>query len=82
MLKIKLHFYALYRDLTGERVKHLEVKEGITLEGLKEEIENHFPQLKGHPLIMAVNGEYKDSSSPLKDGDEVSLLPPFSGGLN
>ncbi|HID36660.1 MAG TPA: MoaD/ThiS family protein [Ghiorsea sp.] len=33
------------------------------------------------PLLVAVNEEQvKDLSLILKDGDEVALMPPFSGG--
>lgn len=32
-----------------------------------------------HPLV-AVNHEHAEPSHPLKDGDEVALLPPLAGG--
>jgi molybdopterin synthase catalytic subunit/molybdopterin converting factor small subunit len=31
-------------------------------------------------LLYAVNKEYADRDRPLKDGDEVALIPPVSGG--
>jgi molybdopterin synthase catalytic subunit len=31
-------------------------------------------------LMYAVNREYVDRSQPLRDGDEVALIPPVSGG--
>ncbi len=31
-------------------------------------------------IAVAVNREYAASSATLKDGDEVALLPPVSGG--
>lgn len=79
-MRIKLHFFALFRELTGERIKDLEIDEGIDLKGLKELLESQFPQLKGLPLTFAVNGQNKDLSYLLQEGDEVSILPPFSGG--
>jgi molybdopterin converting factor subunit 1 len=32
-------------------------------------------------VAVAVNREYAQSSTVLRDGDEVALLPPVSGGL-
>ena len=31
-------------------------------------------------LVVAVNGEYASMSHVLKEGDEVALIPPVSGG--
>ena len=31
-------------------------------------------------IAVAVNREYAQLHSPLRDGDEVALLPPVSGG--
>ena len=31
-------------------------------------------------IMVAVNEEYADSSLVLKNGDEVALIPPVSGG--
>ena len=36
--------------------------------------------LKGRSVLMAVNQELSDDDTVIKDGDEVGLLPPFSGG--
>ncbi len=34
-----------------------------------------------HPLLVAVNQEQiNDMSLLVKDGDEVAIMPPFSGG--
>jgi molybdopterin converting factor small subunit len=30
--------------------------------------------------LLAVNQSFADRGTPLKDGDEVALLPPVSGG--
>lgn len=33
-------------------------------------------------IAVAVNREYSPETTVLRDGDEVALLPPVSGGLN
>jgi molybdopterin synthase catalytic subunit len=34
----------------------------------------------GVPVVMAVNQEYAPSTQVLREGDEVALIPPVSGG--
>jgi len=41
--------------------------------------EYKFLKNNGH-LLVALNGKYVDSSVLLKEGDEVALFPPVSGG--
>ena len=31
-------------------------------------------------VLLSVNQEFADENTPLRDGDEVGLMPPFSGG--
>jgi molybdopterin synthase catalytic subunit len=31
-------------------------------------------------VLISINHEFVESSAPLRDGDEVALMPPFSGG--
>jgi molybdopterin synthase catalytic subunit len=31
-------------------------------------------------VLISVNREFADPSTPLRDGDEVGIMPPFSGG--
>jgi sulfur-carrier protein len=46
---------------------------------LKENILKKFPRLKDFTFRISVNQCF-DENADLKDGDEVALLPPFSGG--
>ena len=41
-----------------------------------------YPGLTDEPdgLVAAVNDEYRDHPFVLRDGDEVALIPPVSGG--
>jgi len=54
----------------------------MTLDDLKEHIASLYPALKPFykGLAFAVNGDMANKNAILKDGDEVSLLPPVSGG--
>ena len=60
----------------------MEVPTGATVGRLAEEIISGYPEIIGDPgrLIVAVNHEYRDHLHCLKEGDEVALIPPVSGG--
>ena len=41
-----------------------------------------FPSLEKYrySVLFALNSEFASSDSPIRDGDEVALFPPVSGG--
>ena len=79
-LNIKIIPFAFYRELMERREVEITIAEGATLADLKEALDRTFPRLKDYLPLMAINGEMKPLHSRLKEGDEVALLPPFSGG--
>lgn len=42
-----------------------------------------YPRLAGHrgTMLLAVNHAFAGADRVLKEGDEVALLPPVSGGV-
>lgn len=55
----------------------------VTLEALRARLCDAFPALEQHlgSVAFAVNREYvADRGHALRDGDEVALIPPISGG--
>ena len=67
--------FARYRDLLG--FHRLEFPAPPTLDALLSDA--RFAELPKDALL-AVNQTLVDRTAPLKDGDEVALLPPVSGG--
>lgn len=45
-----------------------------------EKIKNDFPEMQQLSFAIAVNQILIDRNTLLKDGDEVALMPPYSGG--
>lgn len=78
-MKVKVLFFALLREWAKESEREMELPEGATVRDLLERLKKEpgFPAL---PLAVAVNQEEKDEASPLRDGDEVALIPPVAGG--
>lgn len=81
---IKVRFFAMLKNKTGKEEVNLSVPENITLEKLKVILKNEFPAIaefiERKSIMISVNQEFADKNTVIKDGDEVALLPPFSGG--
>ncbi|MGI5838029.1 MAG: molybdopterin converting factor subunit 1 [Chloroflexota bacterium] len=81
-MRIKVRFFALYREIVGQREVQVELPPGSTA----LDIWNRFAEEQPHlaPNLphtrFAVNGEYTDPRATLEDGDEVAFIPPVSGG--
>ncbi len=72
---IRVKCFARYRLLLG--FADLEVATAPTLGEMLGD--PRFAALPGDALL-AVNQTFADRSTPLREGDEVALMPPVSGG--
>ena len=81
-LKVKVRFFALYRERAGRNDMSLELEPGATVSIMVERIKQLFPDLAPPTvdIVVAVNAEYAGPATPLHDGDDVALIPPVSGG--
>jgi len=72
---ITVKAFARYRALLG--FSELSLPVAPTLAGLLAN-----PRLAALPqeALLAVNQSFADRAAPLRDGDEVALMPPVSGG--
>lgn len=81
-MNIKVKLFAAFREVVGLKEEQITLPEGATVDGLLDDYIRRFPALgkyRDH-IILSVNREYGAPSRVLKDGDEVSFLPPVSGG--
>lgn len=81
-MKIQLLLFASCRDAVGAKELVVELAEGTTAAGLRDELVLRYPKLMPlkEKLLLAANADYVDANTVLKDGDEVALIPPVSGG--
>ena len=81
-MKVKVHFFALYRERAGRNELSLELGPDATVSQLVEEIRVLFPGLAppAVDIVVAVNTEYANPNLVLRDGDDIALIPPVSGG--
>ena len=70
------------RDITKVEETEIEVKEKANIGDLVWIVGERFPNLRDHLNVvsLSINSEYATKEQGLKDGDEVGLLPPISGG--
>jgi sulfur-carrier protein len=81
-MKITVKFFASYRDIAGRSEEIQVLSEGATISGLLFLLKEKYPKLGSltDNIIVSVNKKYAREEVVLKEGDEVALLPPVSGG--
>lgn len=85
MVKIRIKMLSLLKDVFGEEEIVLDIPAGMSLGELINELSRKyvgFNKVRDTiEIIVLVNGEKKDMNYMLKNGDEVALMPPASGGM-
>lgn len=77
-----VRLFAGLREMIGARDIAIDLPAGATAASLKERLGELHPHVA--PMLptiaCAVNEEYVDASHILREGDDVALIPPVSGG--
>ena len=83
-MKVNVRLFAGLHDLLGKRDVVLELAEGATVLQLREQLAIEYPIVAPYltTLVCAVDEEYVPAEHRLREGDEVALIPPVSGGSN
>lgn len=81
-MKIRVHFWSYFKDLAGSADMEFQIGDGATVGTLLKDIHSRCPKLAAaaKSTLVAVGVDYQPAEHLLKDGDEVSLFPPVSGG--
>lgn len=88
-MQVKVLYFGLLRERFGVADEALEIADGSTVSDLlhilhartsKQAMESGPDDRLWRSLAVAVNREYSSPDAVLRDGDEVALLPPVSGG--
>ena len=81
-MRVSVHFYSYFKDLTGCAESAETLPDGSPLAELLKIIFHRFPKLSAmeKAMLVAVGVDYQPRDFVLKDGDEVSLFPPVQGG--
>lgn len=81
-MTLRILYFATMRDLAGVREETVSLPDGLRVKDLKSLLGGKHPQLikAFNSAIFAVNREFAFDDHPLKEGDEVAIFPPVSGG--
>jgi molybdopterin synthase catalytic subunit len=81
-VKVSLVLFAALRDAVGERTLFLELADDATVNDLKEQLAVRYPRVEPmmKTVVCAIDDEYVKSEARLREGAEVALIPPVSGG--
>ena len=81
-IRVRLLLFAVLREIVGSESKEIELPAGATSAEPWETLRSEHRALAAYttPPMTAVNMNYVDPSTPLRDGDEVAFIPPVAGG--
>jgi MoaE-MoaD fusion protein len=83
-MRVTVLFFGVLKELLSSESQTLDLPAGSTVDAILEHYRELLPQRPKlwSTLAIAVNQSYAVKGCLLRDGDEVALLPPVSGGSN
>lgn len=81
-ITVRVLFFSVLRERVGRREMDVSIGSGACASQLLDELGSAYPSVGAFREItrIAVNQVYVDESVELKEGDEVALITPVSGG--
>lgn len=81
-MRVKVRAFAAIRDAVGFGEKIIEVVDGARVNEIVSFLVDAYPAaaLGARRFSVAVNRKFAERDQTLREGDEVALIPPVSGG--
>jgi molybdopterin converting factor subunit 1 len=82
LMKVRLLFFAVLRDIAGSDERELSLDEGTTAQDVWQTLRKSYAKLADYtqPPMIAINETYAAPDAVLRDGDELAFIPPVAGG--
>lgn len=84
MAQVTVKLFANLKELAGTDSITIDCEEGISLEMFTKHIVEAVPSMKDilekRRVFISINQEMAQKNDTVNGGDEIALLPPFSGG--
>jgi len=78
-MRVRVLYFGVLKEIFGRESEWMEMAEPARVRDVLNRCEERGAGLSS--IAVAVNQEYAKAEDALRDGDEVALLPPVSGGL-
>jgi molybdopterin converting factor small subunit len=76
-MKVSLLLFGKLQDIAGaNRIEW----QASSLSQLQSEVVGRWPAIAQQQVLWSVNQRVAKGDTPLNEGDEVALMPPFAGG--
>jgi molybdopterin synthase catalytic subunit len=81
-MQVRVLYLGMLREIAGRDKEVVQLGDESRLADLFAQIQQRIPKLSEFrgAIALAVNYEYSDGATELRDNDEVALIPPVSGG--
>ena len=81
-MRVNVKLFAIVREKAGLGELQVDVPEGSTVATAAEALSARLPAVGEHlrRAAFAVNQSYTPRETVLRDGDELAVIPPVSGG--
>jgi sulfur-carrier protein len=81
-MKIRIRYFASFREITGLNEEILAVQEGATTADVRALLLTRYPRLQPvmERSLCAVNRGYVAAETALHEDDELVFIPPMGGG--
>src|SRR5687768_4637226 len=82
MIKVRVLFFGAARAAVGQEQIEVELESPINAGGARAKLLSLHPSLQrfGKSLLFAVNQQYVQNDREIREGDELAVFPPVSGG--
>ena len=81
-MKVRAHFFAQLRDIAKVETFTISLPDGVSVSDFLENLYQKFPALRAHDktILIGAGVEFVDRNYELRDGEEISIMPPVQGG--
>lgn len=81
-MRVSIRLFAMLRQQAGWRDRAFDLPAGASVEDAWRALVGLHPELRQSRSVVrfALNGAYTASDTPLRDGDELAIIPPVAGG--
>lgn len=80
-MRVQILAFGIVKEIAGTPTITIDIEAGTTAGTLKTALIAQYPKLgELKSLMIAINQYYAANDHPIKEGDEIAIIPPVSGG--